>query len=124
MQGASATDAILKTAPNAKVKVFVIWEPIVFSDIAVPADTVLQRVADGRVAQFYDRKHLVSGELRDQMLAHGVTGQEYFVKDEYVWDSIAVYAPGMRWEAGGAPKPDFVGAPVVEVSDRLGSYLR
>jgi hypothetical protein len=114
----------MQTAPNAKVKVFVIWEPIIFSDLTLPADSVLRRVTDARAAQYYDRNHLVSKALQTQMVAHGVAGQDYFVKDQYVWDTMAVYPPGMRWENGAAPKPDFVGAPVVEVSDRLAGYLR
>lgn len=114
----------MQTAPNAKVKVFVIWEPIIFSDFAVPTDSVLRHVADSRAAQYYDRDHLVSKALQAQMLAHGVTGQKYFVKDEYVWDAMAVYAPGVRWESGAGPKPDFVGAPVVDASARLADYLR
>jgi hypothetical protein len=110
--------------PNAKVKVFVIWEPIIFSDLTLPADSVLRRVTDVRAAQYYDRNHLVSKALQAQMLARGVTGRDYLVKDKYVWDTMAVYAPGTRWENSAAPKPDFVGAPVVEVSDRLTGYLR
>jgi hypothetical protein len=106
------------------VRVFVVWEPIIFSDLTLPADSVLRRVTDVRAAQYYDRNHLVSKALRAQMLAHGVTGLDYLVKDEYVWDAAAVYPPGLRWENGSAPKPDFVGAPVVEVSERLAGYLR
>ena len=124
MQGASATNAVLQTMPNTKVKVFVIWEPIIFSDLTLPSDSVLRRVADVRAAQYYDKNHLVSKALQAQMLAHGVTGQDYFVKDQYVWDTMAVYAPGVRWESGSGAKPDFVGAPVVSVSDRLAGYLQ
>jgi hypothetical protein len=114
----------LQGAPNAKVKVFAIWEPITFSDLAVPSDSVLRRITDARAAQFYDSDHLVSKALQAQMLAHGVTGREYLVKDKYVWDSVAVYAPGVRWENGVGAKPDFVGAPVVEMSERMGVYLK
>jgi len=114
----------LQTVPNAKVKVFVIWEPIVFSDLTLPTDSVLQRVVDVRAGQYYDSDHLVSKALQAQMLAHGVTGREYLVKDKYVWDTMAVYAPGARWETGSGAKPDFVGAPVAYVSDRLAGYLR
>ena len=124
LQGASATNAILQSAPNTKVKVFAIWEPITFSDLTVPADSVLRRITDSRVSQYYDSNHLVSKALQAQMLAHGVTGRDYLVKDEYVWDSVAVYAPGVRWESGAGAKPDFVGAPVVGVSERVAGYLR
>lgn len=124
MQGVSAISDVLHSAPNAKVKVFVIWEPIVFSDLVVPADSVLRRIPDSRAAQLYDGKHLVSKALQGQMLAQGVVGQDYFVKDEYVWDAAAVYPSGVRWEGESGPKPGFVGAPVVEVSDRVAGYLR
>ena len=124
MQGASATADVLREAPNAKVKVFVIWEPIIFSDFTLPTDSVLRRISDARAAQFYDRNHLVSKALQAQMLAHGVTGQDYFVKDEYVWDSVALYPPGVHWENGAGVKPDFVGAPVVEVGERLAGFLK
>ena len=124
MQGVSATADILRNAPNAKVKVFVIWEPIVFSDLVVPSDSVLRRIADSRAAQYYDSKHLVSKALQGQMLAHGVTGQDYYVKDEYVWDAAAVYPPGVRWEIAAGAKPDFVGAPVAEVSERMAAFFR
>jgi hypothetical protein len=124
LQGVSATADILRKAPSAKVKVFVIWEPIVFSDLVVPSDSVLRRITDARAAQYYDGHHLVSQALQAQMLAHGVTGQDYFVKDEYVWDAAAVYPPGVRWENGPGAKPDFVGAPVAEVSEGMAAYLK
>jgi hypothetical protein len=124
LQGASATNAILQSAPNAKVKVFAIWEPITFSDLTAPSDSVLGRITDARADQYYDSDHLVSKALQEQMLAHGVTGREYLVKDKYVWDSVSVYAPGVRWENGVGAKPDFVGAPVVEVSEQVAGYLK
>ncbi len=124
LQGASATNAILQSAPTAKVKVFAIWEPITFSDLTLPADSVLRRITDTRAAQYYDRNHLVSKALQAQMLAHGVVGQEHLVKNEYVWDTVAVYAPGVRWENGSGAKPDFVGAPVVGASGRVAGYLQ
>jgi hypothetical protein len=124
LQGVSATSDILRHSPNAKLKVFVIWEPIVFSDLVLPPDSVLRGISDPRVAQFYDSKHRVSKALQAQMLAHGVTGQDYYVKDEYVWDAVAIYPPGVRWEDTGGMKPDFVGAPIVEVSAKMAGYLQ
>ena len=123
LQGASATNALLQSAPNAKVKVFAIWEPITFSDLTAPADSVLHRITDSRVSQYYDSNHLVSKALQAQMLTRGVTGQDQLVKNEYAWDTVAVYAAGVRWENGAGAKPDFVGAPVVRVSERVAGYL-
>jgi hypothetical protein len=61
---------------------------------------------------------------RARMLAHGVTGSEYLVKDKCVWDTRAVRAPGARWENGTGVKPDSVGASVAYVSDQLAGYVR
>jgi hypothetical protein len=124
LQGASATNALLQNAPNAKVKVFAIWEPITFSDLTVPSDAVLRRITDSRVSEYYDRNHLVSKALQAQLLTRGVTGQDHLVKNEYVWDTVAVYPAGVRWENGAGAKPDFVGAPVVRVSQRVAGYLK
>ena len=101
-----------------------IWEPITFGDFNLPPDSALHRVPDARVAQYFDRNHLVSKALRDQMLAHGVTGEDYFVKAKDVWDTVAVYAPGARWEVGSGATPEFVGAPVVNSSEQLTGFLR
>ena len=103
---------------------FVIWEPITFSDLTVPADSVLRRITDSRVLQYYDSNHLVSKALQAQMLTRGVTGQDHLVKNQYVWDTVAVYPAGVRWENGAGPKPDFVGAPVARVSERVAGYLQ
>ena len=110
--------------PGAKAKVFVIWEPITFSDFNLPPDSALQRIPDIRAMQYYDRNHLVSNALRTQLLARGVTGEDYFVKANEVWDTVAVYAPGTRWEVGTGATPEFVGAPAIRSSEQLAGLLR
>lgn len=101
--------------PGAKAKVFVVWEPITFGDFNLPPDSALQRIPDTRAAQYFDQNHLVSKALRVQMLAQGVTGEDYFVRAKNVWDAVAVFAPGKRWETGAGATPDFVGAPDTEL---------
>ncbi len=108
--------------PGAKAKIFVVWEPITFGEFNLPPDSALQRIPDVRAAQFFDGNHLVSKALRAQMLAHGVTGEDYFVRSKNVWDTVAVFAPGKRWEGAGAT-PDFVGAPVLNSSQQLAGLL-
>lgn len=108
--------------PSARVKVFVIWEPIIFSDLTLPPSSSLARIPDQRARQYYDQDHLVSKALQHQMLATGVTGQDYFVKDKYAWDTMAVYNPGALWDDAGA-KPAFVGAPVNSATGYLAEIL-
>jgi len=43
--------------------------------------------------------------------------------DEYVWDFVAVYAPGFRWKDSGQ-SPAFAGAPVIKVISDLRSQLK
>ena len=110
--------------PGAKAKVFVVWEPITFGDFNLPPDSALQRIPDNRAAQYFDRNHLVSKALLVQMLAHGVTGEDYFVRAKNVWDTVAVFAPGIKWEMGTGASPEFVGAPVLSSGEQLAGLLR
>lgn len=77
------------------------------SDRAAPGTPVLKRIADPRVAQFWDPERLISRGLGE--------------KDEesIVWDWVAVYPPGVKW--GG--EPVYRGRPVVKVRDKLAAAL-
>ena len=109
--------------PSSSIKTFVIWEPIIFSDISLPPNDSLARVSDHRARQYYDEHHFVSKELQRQIVAAGGTGQDYFFKGQYVWDTMAVYPPGALWDDSGA-KPAFVGAPVNDAVRSLAQVLR
>ena len=104
MQGASATEKLLRENNDAKVRVFVVWEPVLATDFAAPSTSALTRISDVRASQYRDRKRGLSHLLGERN------------RSTVVWDSIAVYAPGTFWQ-DTPPKPVYSNGPVRDVID-------
>jgi hypothetical protein len=98
LQGASAFQTLLDEQREGKIRVFVIWEPILPTDLAVPSTMTLKRIADPRASQYWDKEHLVSKSIGE--------------KDGVVWDYVAVYPQGKLWDKG-PPEPTYSKAPVI-----------
>lgn len=98
MQGASAFQTLLDEQREGKIRVFVIWEPVLPTDLAAPSTMTLKRIGDTRAAQYWDNDHLVSKSI----------GEE----DGVVWDYVAVYPQGKLWDKG-PPEPIYSHAPLV-----------
>jgi hypothetical protein len=98
LQGASAFQKLLDEQREGKIRVFVIWEPILPTDLAAPSTMTLKRIADLRASQYWDKEHLVSKSI----------GEE----DGVVWDYVAVYPQGKLWDKG-PPEPSYSRAPVI-----------
>ena len=81
---------------------FVIWEPVLPTDLAAPSTMTLKRIADLRASQYWDKEHLVSKSI----------GEE----DGVVWDYVAVYPLGRLWDKG-PPEPAYSNAPVIHAID-------
>ena len=93
------------------MQVFVIWEPVLPSDLFAPSTSSLKRISDGRVAQYWDKQRLVSHTM-------GETDH-----DSIVWDHVAVYEPGRRWDTA-PPEAAYSGGPVVKVIDETRTAIR
>ena len=102
LQGASALQKQFEQQPDPKIRVFVIWEPVLPTDLAAPSTMTLKRLSDLRVSQYWDKEHLMSKSI----------GEE----DGVVWDYIAVYPPGKVWEQT-PPEPVYSKAPVIHAID-------
>jgi len=102
LQGASAFQKLLDEQREGKIKVFVIWEPVLPTDLAAPSTMTLKRIADTRASQYWDKEHLVSKSIGET--------------DGVVWDYVAVYPQGKLWEKG-PPKPIYSHDPVVRAID-------
>ncbi len=102
MQGASATGQLLREINSKDVRVFVVWEPVLATDLAAPSTAALARIPDVRAAQYWDRKRALSHLLGEHN------------RSTVVWDSIAVYAPGTLWQ-DTLPKPVYANGPVLNV---------
>ena len=100
LQGASATEEVLKAFSGKPVRAFVVWEPVLPTDWGAPSTAALRRISDGRAAQYWDKGRLVSKSIGEQG------------NDSIVWDHIAVYAPGATWNQQPVL---FADGPVVKV---------
>jgi hypothetical protein len=90
------------------MRVFVIWEPVLPTDLAAPSTMTLKRINDSRASQFYDKDHLVSNSIGEEGL---------------VWDYLAVYPQGKLWEKG-PPEPTYSHAPVVNAIDETREAIK
>jgi len=93
---------MLEQFPGRKIRVFVVWEPVLPSDWGAPSTIALNRISDSRATQFWDRRRLVSHSLGEHD------------RKSIVWDHIAVYGWGELWKEK-PPDPLFADGPVVRV---------
>ena len=104
MRGASALESLLETQKDSHLRVFVVWEPVLATDLSAPSTVALRRIHDARVKQYWDR---------NRVLSH-VMGEHD--RPSVVWDYIAVYKPEQLW-TDAPPQPEFKGRPVVRFID-------
>ncbi|SRR6266699_1878996 len=50
--GASALEALLESQSDSHLRVFVIWEPVLATDLSAPSTVALRRIHDPRVKQY------------------------------------------------------------------------
>jgi len=104
LQGASAFQKLLDEQRDQDIKVFVIWEPVLPTDLASPSTRTLARISDPKASQYWDKERLISRSL-------GETDN-----NSIVWDYVAVHQPGKLWDKA-PPEPIYSSVPVVEVID-------
>jgi hypothetical protein len=104
VRGASALQSLLETQKDSHLRVFVVWEPVLASDLSAPSTITLRRIHDARVKQYWDR---------DRVLSHAMGEHD---RPSVVWDYIAVYKPEQLW-TNAPPEPEFKGRPVVRFID-------
>ena len=103
---------MLDQHPGTKVKVFAVWEPILPTDWSAPTTSALRRLSDHRVAQFWDKEHLLAkamAESRDP-----ASKPDCCDRRGVLWDLIAVYPAAAVWGQTLPPATVFNG-PVVRV---------
>ncbi len=106
---------------------FVVWEPVLRTDIRSPDTRTLGRLSDSRVQQFWDKTHLVSAEMRkalESKLSNIPLGRRRTNNspDGILWDAVAVFSPGASWE-GTMPSPDYLDGIVVDVMGEVEARL-
>lgn len=124
MRGASALQQVLDENRAHSVFVQVVWEPVILTDLGPPLTSTLALIGDSRAAQYWDEERVLSAEMLRAILADPARYGALSDLDEetIVWDFVAMFAPGVRWDAD-LPVPEFHGFPVVESLDGLRAAL-
>ena len=91
------------------------------TDWAAPASSVLRRLADRRVQQYWDPNHLLATHLKKDARAPQPE-QDCCIRSGILWDLAAVYQPGSMWSEQMPPATVFNG-PVVDVTDAIEDAL-
>jgi hypothetical protein len=121
LRGASALADVLRANPNSRLRVFVIWEPVLSTDWGTPSEALTANIPDRRVVQFFDHDRRLSAMLggvpRIESLA--LDRKISFRMKDVIWDTALVYPPGVAW---GSPAKLMV-APVVKFAAALSSFL-
>jgi hypothetical protein len=74
------------------VVVFAVWEPILPTDWSAPGTSVLARLSDHRVQQFWDPNHLMAAVLK-KAEETGHLQPDCCGQKRILWDLTAAYAP-------------------------------
>jgi hypothetical protein len=104
VRGASALESLLDSQTDPRLRVYVVWEPVLATDLSAPSTVTLRRIHDLRVQQYWDK---------DRVLSHSMGEHD---RRSVVWDYVAVYKPEQIW-AEAPPQPEFKGRPVVRFID-------
>ncbi len=101
--------------------VFAVWEPILPTDWSAPGTSVLQRLNDRRVRQFWDPNHILAAAIKKAETA-GNLHPDCCERKGFLWDLTAAYASGVRW-GDVLPEPILLNGPVVETAADLESIV-
>jgi len=95
---------LLNEQRDRGIRVFVIWEPVLPTDLGTPSTRTLARLSDLRASQYWDKEHLVSQSIGEKD------------SSSVVWDYVAVYQPGKLWNQA-PPEPAYSNVPVIHGID-------
>jgi hypothetical protein len=125
VRGASALEPVLAEAHGAPVRTLIVWEPVIWSDIAPPTSSVLALLRDARARQFWDPDRAVSQEIvrsvDEDPKRYGF--DEPLGDGDIVWDVVAVFPPGAVWNDGELPVPTYYDGPVAYRTEPLARAL-
>jgi hypothetical protein len=118
VRGASALDELLAEFPDAKLRVQVVWEPVLKTDVAAPVSRVLGLLQDRRVTQYWDPGLVISSDVvravNENPKRYG--REEPLPSDFIAWDVVAVFGTSALWERD-LPPPAHDDGPVVQAID-------
>ena len=122
MRGASALHEILTGSAHDSIRVFVIWEPVLWTDgLRHAGRSLALHLPDPRARHYWDPGRSLSAEILRSPWTRSdrIPGSAYGV----VWDWVAAYPRGMRW-LSSFPQPVLQHFPVVDGADRIRTWVR
>ena len=91
------------------------------TDWSAPASSVLRRLSDRRVQQYWDPNHLLATQMKSDARAPQPV-QDCCVRSDILWDLAAVYERGSTW-SDQMPSATVFNGPVVDVIDAIEDAL-
>ncbi len=91
------------------------------TDWSAPASSVLRRLSDRRVQQYWDPNHVLATRMKTDAHAPQPV-QDCCVGSGILWDLVAVYPPGATW-SDRMPSALVFNGPVVDVMSQVESAL-
>jgi hypothetical protein len=79
------------------VLVFVVWEPILASDVTPPTRFAMHRISDRRVRQYWDEQHVVAARMKADARVPQPEPR-CCDSDGILWDLAAVYPKSAMWK--------------------------
>ena len=124
MRGASAIGHFLEKHPDPKLRVLVVWEPILPTDWNSPSTSSLARIADARAKQFWDPNHVVAQKLGRKLSDNPQQTPPTCCRagNDFYWDDAVLYPSAVHWN--DARTSTFWNGPVVKVMPALDTALR
>jgi len=121
LRGASAIADVLKANPDPRLRVYVIWEPVLETDWGTPSPTLTANVADPRAQHFWDPGRTLSAAYGGAANLDRLSPNRKiaFRMKDVIWDAALVYPPNTKW---GTPAQLLI-APVFKFRDDLALAL-
>jgi hypothetical protein len=96
LKGATAIQRILDARPQRSLTAFVVWQPILPTDWALPTTSVLHRLSDPRVSQYWDADRHLAAALAASFSSRDQQPSCCYQNGTW-WDMIAVFPPTVQW---------------------------
>jgi hypothetical protein len=106
LKGARTLQQILDRHASQSLAVYVIWQPMLPTDWGRPGTSVLSRLSDARVHQYWNANHAVARLVGQAGTAYGIEPGCCVSRDIW-WDLVAVFPPGGLWNET-LPKPSMI----------------
>ncbi len=103
------------------MQLFVVWEPILASDVAPPTRLAMHRISDRRVRQYWDEQHVLAGRMKTDAR---IPQPEPHCCDSngILWDVAAVYPKSATWRET-LPSAFVFDGPVVSITSSIEAAL-